>query len=266
MRVPRGVTIWKVALVAGLAIGLIAVLLWWMGRQSPVIAATGLVAGTNTQVNAATKEGARLPAWDSTTPVTTEIVDWHTEYVWLLPQYGMTVTFPGGAVFGAAVFTFTPELADAVPPPLLATPYFFEVRGTYTPYGNPVSLFKAIDLDLKYDPSTLGNVTESTLYAYYYSSKSGWIPLNMFPASEEELSPPTMPDGSPAIDAWLPTDEDAESSSSVDTARDLVHITTRPLGHFGILGYRSQSFMPLCTHSFERPQASLDQNALLEER
>ena len=224
------------ALVLAVACALVAVLLWWAGDHGSAVQAAEIGAreGRDRQVWA----DGFSPAWVSSEPVTYALENWNEPNTWPIPLYGVTIIFPGGSVFGSAVFTFTPELPYTMPPPLSSTPYYFFLEGEYTPFDEqyvdlglmaletdgsqimgPVSLAKRITITLEYDPAELAPVLEDTVDVYRaYNPNDGWVALDQ-----------------------------QNSTVDIDRANDVIHMYTQKMQHFGIAGYRSRQFFPLIT-------------------
>ena len=148
------------ALVIGLPAILIALLLACAVSTAPPMAA-------------APARGALEPAWTSTDPVTAVVLP---DATWVVEPYGVTITFLDGALRETAVFTFTPRPDLVLDPPVVSTPYVFELRGYFLNTGGSVSLWGDIKYDLLYDESLLNGVSEHSLEAYRYSDR--WSPQN----------------------------------------------------------------------------------------
>lgn len=232
MRGPTSGGARDLAWAAGLAWVLLAAMLWWMvGQQA---ASAQALSGAGTQSTAESVPLLRRktldPAWSSTEPVSRTITEaeMSTQLVWSIPQYGVTVTFPAGwlgPLPSPVLMTFTPELPAPLPSPASATTYFYDLRGRYDiPEGGEVSLSKAITVEIQYDESGLGSAGESTLRAYWSCcSQTNWVLA-----------------------------ETRNGISRVDAARNLFQLTFKSLGHVGLGGYRSQSFMPLVMRRWSR--------------
>ena len=239
MRGPRSGGAGDLAWAAGLALGLLLAMLWWMG-------------GRATMVQALTRESPRSvaeaishlhygtvgPAWASTEPVTRAISvdEMATQLVWSIPQYGVTVTLPAGwlgPLPSPLVLTFTPELPASLPGAASATSYFYDLRGRYDQGGGEVSLSKAITVEIQYDESALGTVIENSLRAFWSCcSQTNWVLA-----------------------------ETRNGYPHVDAASNVLQLTFKSLGHIGWGGYRSQSFLPIVLRSASRT-SSLSGRAL----
>ena len=206
----------------GLALGLLAAMLWWMGGQTTKAQALG---GESSLSPGDPIPNLRYdavgPAWGSTVPVSRAIsvLEMSTILVWPIPQYGVTVTFPAGWLGPLAsdvVMTFTPELAAPLPAPVSPTSYFFDLRGVYA-LGGEVSLSKAITVEVKLDQPGLGPAIESSLRAFFSCcNQTNWVAI-----------------------------ETRNGSSQIDLAADIFRLITKSLGHVGVGGYHSQSFLPI---------------------
>jgi hypothetical protein len=165
----------NVACAIGLAAGCLLVLLLCAGRGAPALSASsgsGMDAA-HSRVWAGT--GSDLgPTWTSTQPVTTEVDK--EPYVWAITQHGVTVTFYRGSVRGAAWFTFTPKSKATLPHGYLSTPYVFDLKGTFKSTDWDVSLWPpGIQIELKYDPSQLGQIEPRTLQ-FFHLGTIEWNP------------------------------------------------------------------------------------------
>lgn len=154
-------------------------------------------------------------AWPSTEPVSTTITNWTQDVVWVIPQYGITVTFPAGSLSYSAVFTLTPRLSETLPAPSAATPYFFDIWGKYTG-GGAVSPSGLIWLDARYNEADLLPMSEHSLHIHRWNTKfTRW----------ESLS--------------------AQESFNVQTAANTFCLKFRTPGFFGVGGYVGRVFLPL---------------------
>jgi hypothetical protein len=87
----------------------------------------------------------------------------------------VTITFLPSAVQSPSWFTFTPRSESTLPGNTLATPYFFDVYGTYIESGGEVSLWKAdIQIELVYDKSRLGEIDPQSL-RFYHLGATEWV-------------------------------------------------------------------------------------------
>lgn len=156
-------------------------------------------------------DGDIAVTWTSTNPVTTTVTGGMT---WVIAQYGVTVTFPVGAV-DDAVFTFTP-LSEYDPNPPLTTAYLFELVGAYVLGGGEASLKKAVSIVLQYDASELNGARENTLDFYHY-------------------------DG--FLSEW------ASQDGTVSATQNVIECETNETGVFGLGGYRYQVSLPIVVRS-----------------
>ncbi len=228
MKGPRSGGARDLAWAAGLALGLLAAMLWWIGGQTAKAQALGggqphFASGSVPDLCHSTVG----PAWGSTEPVTRAITvdEMSTQLVWPIPQYGVTVTFPAGwlgPLPSDVVLTFTPELSASLLAAVSATSYFFDLRGRYDiPGGGEISLSKAITVEIQYDDPGLRPVIESSLRAFWSCcNQINWVPI-----------------------------ETRNGFSRVNAASNLFQLTFKSLGHIGVGGYRSQVFMPVVLRS-----------------
>ena len=149
------------ALAIGLPAALLALLLARTAETAPSLAA-------------APARSELLPAWTSTEPVTTVITPDDLPRVWTIDPYDVTITFWDGVLQDPAEFTFTPRPDLELDPPVVSTPYIFELRGYFINTGGSVSLWGDIEYNLQYDESQLNGVSEHTLEVYRLSDK--WSP------------------------------------------------------------------------------------------
>jgi hypothetical protein len=95
--------------------------------------------------------------------------------VWPCTPHPVTITFLPSAVQSPSWFTFTPRSESVLPGNTLATPYFFDVYGTYIESGGEVSLWKAdIQIELAYDKSRLGEIEPQSL-RFYHLGATEWV-------------------------------------------------------------------------------------------
>jgi hypothetical protein len=120
-------------------------------------------------------EGAGVgSAWTSFDSVSREIALGPS--VWPIEEHNVTVTFRSQALTAPAWFTFTPQPTQDLPSPFRAAPYFFDLRGTYSINGKPVSLgAKGIEIELAYDQSALVGLDPRTLQ-FFRPVGSTWAP------------------------------------------------------------------------------------------
>lgn len=220
---------------AGLAVGLLAAMLWWIGGQATKAQALSSDSAQTSaeSIPSLSYESVR-PAWSSTEPVSRTILtdEMSTQLVWPIPQYGVTVTFPAGwlgPLPSEVVMTFTPELPAPLPAAASATSYFYDLRGRYTAVGGgEVSLSKAITVEIQYDESGLGTAIESSLRAFWSCcSQTNWVLA-----------------------------ETRNGYPHVDATRNVFQLTFKSLGHIGWGGYRSQSFLPIVLRLTSRTSAA----------
>ena len=238
MRGPRSGGARDLAWAAGLALGLLSAMLWWMGGQAtPAQALSTEPAQSLAELTLLPHYGTVGPAWGSTEPVTRliTVAEMSTQLLWPIPQYGVTVTFPAGwlgPLPSSVVMTFTPELPAPLPATASATSYFYDLRGRYD-VGGEVSLSKAVTVEIQYDESGLGVAIENSLRAYWSCcSQTNWVLA-----------------------------ETRNGYPHVDAARKVLQLTFKSLGHIGWGGYRSQSFVPLVMRQWSRA-SSLSERTL----
>jgi hypothetical protein len=112
--------------------------------------------------------------WTSFDPISREIAPGPS--VWPIEEHKVTVTFRSQALTAPAWFTFTPQSAQALPFPFRAAPYFFDLRGTYSVNGQPVSLgAKGIEIELAYEEAAMVDIDPRTLQ-FFRPAGSTWAP------------------------------------------------------------------------------------------
>jgi hypothetical protein len=164
-----------VACAIGLAAGWLLVLILCAGQSTPALSASGGSGADAVQRRAWAETGDVSATWTSTQPVTTEVDN--DPFVWPITQHGVTVTFYRNAVGGSAWFTFTPRSPSELPSGYLPTPYFFDLDGVYKDSGWPVSLDDTgIQIELKYDPSRLGEIENPRTLQFFHFGKTEWLP------------------------------------------------------------------------------------------
>ena len=213
----------RLALVIGLASVMVALLLWWADGRAPSDAAAhapeSFDVGSLTEPFVATRYGDVSAAWGVTHPVTAWVSD--GDFVWHISDYGVTVTFFTNSFNWelGAVFTFTPQTEPEFSPPLIGTPYFFRLYGTYKSYpgseGGEVSLGgNGIRVEMAYDPDGIFGIQEHSLRVFHYAWGEWW-----------------------------------DEGATIDLATDRVWWRTRRLGKFRMGGYGARLFLPMVPRS-----------------
>ena len=201
-------------LAAGLALAWVAALLWCSCQEASRVQAAEVRPPERERAYGGPDHEVSWEDWCSG-PYTSYVPREGT--TWSIPECSVVITFPFNAIFSdyGAVFTFTPEAASGLESPLSATPYFFEMGGTYSNYPGPgegrVSLLRDVSVEIHYDDNEIRFLDESTLGLYYYSPLSGWL----------------------------------LQSGVVDHLLNVVIFETRQTGQFGLAGYAGRMFLPV---------------------
>jgi hypothetical protein len=158
---------WAIVLPVGLTVLLLAA----AGRIAPTASAAPVIEGRPSG-NALASEEISV-TWTSTESVYTVVSK--SLQVWPCTPHPVTITFFQSAVKTPSWFTFTPRSKSDLPGHTLATPYFFDVRGTYIESGGEVSLWQAdIQIELVYDRSRLGETDPQSL-RFYHLGATEWV-------------------------------------------------------------------------------------------